>query len=86
MDSPKRYTISREKHVQANGNFADAVHGEFGSDGKRYFAAVEGYGPKDPLDRPYAGRKVSAVDQAFDYGINLRCNWTVVTNIRQTWL
>jgi len=84
VDNPKRYTISREKHVQANGKFADAVLGEFGPEGKRYVAAVEGKGPKDPLDRPFAGRKVSAVDQAFDYAINLRCNWIVVTNVRQT--
>ena len=84
VDNPKRYTISREKHVQANGKFADAVLGEFGPEGKRYIAAVEGKGPKDPLDRPFGGRKVSAVDQAFDYAINLRCNWIVVTNIRQT--
>ena len=84
VDNPSRYTISREKHVQANGKFADAVLGEFGPEGKRYVAAVEGKGPKDPLDRPFAGRKVSAVDQAFDYAINLRCNWILVTNIRQT--
>jgi hypothetical protein len=84
VDNPKRYTISREKHVQANGKFADAVLGEFGPDGKRYVAALEGKGPKDPLDRPFAGRKVSAVDQAFDYAINLRCNWIIVTNVRQT--
>ena len=84
VDNPKRYTISRERHVQANGKFADAVLGEFGPEGKRYVAAVEGKGPKDPLDRPFAGRKVSAVDQAFDYAINLRCNWFLVTNIRQT--
>jgi hypothetical protein len=84
VDNPGRYTVSREKHVQANGKFADAVLGAFGPDGKRYIAAVEGKGPKDPLDRPFAGRKVSAVDQAFDYAINLRCNWIIVTNIRQT--
>ena len=84
VDNPKRYTISREKHVQANGKFADAVLGEFEPEGKRYVAALEGKGPKDPLDRPFAGRKVSAVDQAFDYAINLRCNWIIVTNIRQT--
>ncbi|MFI5455560.1 MAG: Eco57I restriction-modification methylase domain-containing protein [Isosphaerales bacterium] len=84
VDNPSRYTISREKHVQANGKFADAVLGEFGPDAKRYVAAIEGKGPKDPLDRPFAGRKVSAVDQAFDYAINLRCNWILVTNIRQT--
>ena len=43
-----------------------------------------GQGAKDPLDRPFAGRKVSAVNQAFDYAINLRCPWILVTNIRQT--
>jgi hypothetical protein len=84
VDNPKRYTISREKHVQVDGKFADAVLGEFGPEGKRYIAAVEGKGPKDPLDRPFSGRKVSAVDQAFDYSINLRCNWIAVTNVRQT--
>ena len=72
VDNPKRYTISREKHVQANGKFADAVLGEFGPEGKRYVAAVEGKGPKDPLDRPFSGRKVSAVDQAFDYAIRAK--------------
>ena len=30
VDNPKRYTISREKHVQANGKFADADLREFG--------------------------------------------------------
>jgi hypothetical protein len=30
VDDPKRYTISREKHVEANGKFADAVLREFG--------------------------------------------------------
>ncbi len=84
VDQPKRYTFSREKHVQANGKFADAVLGDFGPAGKRYVAAVEGKGPKDPLDRPFGGRKVSAVDQAYDYAINLRCPWILVTNIRQT--
>ncbi len=80
VDNPGRYTVSREKHFQANGKYADA---EFGAEAKRYVAAVEGKGPKDPLDRPFAGRKVSAIDQAFDYAINLRCNWIIVTNIRQ---
>lgn len=84
VDNPKRYTISREKHVQANGKYADAVLGEFGPSAKRYVAVLEGKGPKDPLDRPFGGRKVSAVDQAYDYAINLRCSWILVTSIRQT--
>jgi hypothetical protein len=65
VDNLKRYTISREKHVQVDGKFADAVLGEFGPEGKRYVAAVAGKGPKDPLDRPFGGRRVSAVHQAF---------------------
>ena len=84
VDDPKRYTISREKHVQANGKFADAVLGEFGSEKPRSLAVLEGKGPKDPLDRPFGGRKLSAVDQAYDYAINLQCNWILVTSIRQT--
>jgi hypothetical protein len=35
VDDPKRYTFSREKHVQANGKFADAVLGEFAPVAKR---------------------------------------------------
>lgn len=40
-------------------------------------------GPKDPLDRPFAGRRMSAVDQGYRYAINLPCDWVVVTSIRQ---
>lgn len=36
-DSPERYTIYREKHVQVDGKFADAVLGEFG---QRLFASA----------------------------------------------
>jgi hypothetical protein len=46
--------------------------------------AVEGKGPKDPLDRPFAGRRMSAVDQGYRYAINLPCDWIVVTSMRQT--
>ena len=46
--------------------------------------AVEGKGPKDPLDRPFAGRKMSAVDQGYRYAINLPCDWIIVTSMRQT--
>jgi len=84
VDSPARYTLTREKHVQANGKYADAVLGEFGGDKPRYVMALEGKGPKDPLDRPFGGRKLSAVDQAYDYAINLRCNWLTVTSVRET--
>lgn len=78
-----RFTISVEKHVEIDGKFADAVLGDF--NGKnRYVVAVEGKGPKDPLDRPHASRKMSAVDQGYRYAINLPCDWIIVTSTRET--
>ncbi len=77
-----RYTIGFERHVEVDGKFADAVLGEFNGL-KRTVVAVEGKGPRDPLDRPFAGRRMSAVDQAYRYAINLKCNWILVTSIRQ---
>jgi hypothetical protein len=82
---PGRYTFSREKHVQVDGKYADAVAGEFGPGrDPAYVLAVEGKGPRDPLDRPFAGRAMSAVDQGYRYAINLPCDWIVVTSVRQT--
>jgi hypothetical protein len=81
-DNPDRYTLSREHHVQVDGKFADAALGEFNGT-PRYVAALEGKGPKDPLDRPFAGRHMSAVDQSYRYAINLPCDWVIVTSIRQ---
>src|SRR5262245_26650421 len=84
VDGAERYTFAREKHVQVDGKFADAVLGDFRPGHNRIVAAVEGKGPKDPLERPFAGRKMSAVDQGYRYAINLPCDWIVVTSIRQT--
>ncbi|MAC52274.1 MAG: type I restriction endonuclease subunit M [Gimesia sp.] len=78
------YTISREQLVEVGGKFADAVLGHFHLSSERYIAALEGKGPKDPLERPFAGRKKSAVDQCYGYAINLPCDWIIVTSIRQT--
>jgi type I restriction-modification system DNA methylase subunit len=83
-DGGPRYTISREKHVQVEGEYADAVLGEFGGETEKFVVALEGKGPKDPLDRPFAGRRMSAVDQGYRYAINLPCDWIIVTSIRQT--
>jgi hypothetical protein len=78
-----RFTISVERHVEIDGKFADAVLGDF--NGKhRFVVAIEGKGPKDPLDRAYAGRKMSAVDQGYRYAINLPCDWIIVTSTRET--
>ncbi|MDY0166183.1 MAG: N-6 DNA methylase [Thermoguttaceae bacterium] len=83
-DGGPRYTISREKHVQVEGEFADAVLGDFGRGPERFIVALEGKGPRDPLDRPFGGRRMSAVDQGYRYAINLPCDWIIVTSIRQT--
>ena len=66
-DNPERHTISREKHVQVDGKFADAVLGDFRDGNERFTVALEGKGPLDPLDRPFAGRRMSAVDQGYRY-------------------
>ena len=49
-----------------------------------FVAVLEGKGPRDPLDRPFAGRKLSGVDQALHYAVNLVCDWYLVTNLRET--
>lgn len=84
VDSPERFTFSREKHVKIDGKYADAVLGDFEKKQERFVVAVEGKGPKDPLERPYGSRKMSAVDQGYRYAINLPCDWIIVTSMRQT--
>ena len=82
-EAGEHYTLSREKRVEVDGQFADAVLGEFGRGPARPLVAVEGKGARDPLDRPFAGRRMSAVDQAYRYAINLPCDWILVTNLRE---
>lgn len=84
VDNGERYTFSREKYVEVDGKFADGVLGDLRPNGSRFVVAVEGKGPKDPLDRPFAGRKMSAVDQGYRYAINLPADWILVTSMRQT--
>jgi hypothetical protein len=55
-DGGQRYTISRERHFEIDGTFADAVLGEFNGDA-RFVVALEGKGSRDPLDRFFAGRR-----------------------------
>ena len=84
VDNKDRYTFTREKLVQVDGKFADAVLGELTPGHERFLVAVEGKGPKDPLDRPFLGRRMSAVDQGYRYAINLPSDWIIVTSMRQT--
>lgn len=81
-----RYTLKREATVEVNGKFADAALGRFSTAGDRpeFVAALEGKGPTDPLDRPFGSRKLSAVDQALRYAVNLLCDWYLVTNLKET--
>jgi hypothetical protein len=83
-EAPDSYTLSRERHVEVDGKFADAVLGRFGKAKAQFIAVVEGKGTRDPLDRPFAGRRMSAVGQAYHYAINLPCDWIIVTSMRET--
>jgi hypothetical protein len=87
VGAAETHTMSREKHVEVDGKIADAVLGRFHCDpdrAGRFVVALEGKGSRDPLDRPFAGRRMSAVDQAYRYAINLPCDWIVVTSMRET--
>ena len=61
-----RYTLQRESFITPGTEYADAALGRFQTDKAggedQTIAVVEGKGPKDPLDRPYGGRRLSAVD------------------------
>ena len=78
------FTLLRETLVEVNGEYADAALGRFTSEEKKFVVAVEGKGTRDPLDRPFAGRKMSAVDQGYRYAINFPCDWIIVTSMRET--
>jgi hypothetical protein len=60
------------------------VLGRFQKDKEQFVAVLEGKGARDPLDHPFAGRRMSAVDQAYRYAINLPCDWIIVTSMRET--
>src|SRR5712692_3885684 len=77
------FTFSRERHVEVDGKVADAVLGRFQKGKEQFVAVLEGKGARDPLDRPFAGRRMSAVDQAYRYAINLPCDWIIVTSLSE---
>jgi hypothetical protein len=53
------YTLKREAFIEVDGKFADAGLGRFTTTDSAFAAVLEGKGPRDPLDRPFAGRKHS---------------------------
>jgi hypothetical protein len=53
--SANTYTLSRERHVEVDGEFADAVLGRFQKGKEQFVAVLEGKSARDPLDRPFAG-------------------------------
>jgi hypothetical protein len=77
------YTLRRETPILVDGKRADAGLGRFVGDEGNYVAVLEGKGPRDPLDRPSAGRKRSAVEQALQYAVQLEIDWYLVTNLRE---
>jgi hypothetical protein len=48
-----------------DGNVANAVLGRFQKDNEQFVAVLEGKGTRDPSNCPFAGRRMSAVDQAY---------------------
>jgi hypothetical protein len=77
------YTLKREALVKVDGKFADAAFGVFDGDKNSFAAVLEGKSPRDPLDRPFAGRKRSAVEQALQYAVQLQIDWYLVTNLKE---
>jgi len=82
--NPAAYSFKKEQFVQVDGTYADAGFGRFGVAPEAPVLVLEGKGPSDPLDRPYAGRKHSGFEQALLYALNLKIDWFVVTNLRET--
>jgi type I restriction-modification system DNA methylase subunit len=77
------YTMKREALVEVDGKRADAAFGRFGIAEEKTAVVLEGKGPRDVLDRPFAGRPRSAVEQALLYALNLRLDWYIVTNLKE---
>ena len=77
------YNLRRETLVKVDGKFADAGLGRFTADAAGFVAVLEGKGPRDPLDRPFAGRKRSTVEHSLNYAVQLKIDWYLVTNLKE---
>ncbi|WP_439623986.1 Eco57I restriction-modification methylase domain-containing protein [Gemmata sp.] len=78
------HTLKREAFIEVDGKFADAGLGRFSTKGDTFVAVLEGKGPRDPLDRPFGSRKHSAVTQAALYALQMKIDWYLVTNLKET--
>ncbi len=58
-ESGETFTFSRERHVEVDGKVAYAVLGRFQKDKEQFVAVLEGNGARDPLDRPFGGRRLT---------------------------
>ena len=84
VQSTAAYTLRKEALIQVDGTFADAAFGRFAAKDDQFVTVLEGKGPGDPLDKPYKSRKRSAVEQAVLYALQLKIDWYLVTNLRET--
>lgn len=82
--NPAHYAFKKEALIQVDGTYADAAFGRFDPAGGPVAVVLEGKGPNDPLDKPYKSRKRSAVEQAVLYALQLKVDWYLVTNLRET--
>ncbi len=71
LREPTDHYKGPETRIEVEGERADAVLGRFGKNTHRFIAVLEGKGTRDPLDRPFSGPPMFAVDQAYRYAINL---------------
>src|SRR5437773_6959463 len=62
--SADTFTFSRERHVEVDGKVADAVLGRFQKDNEQIRGGAQGKRTRDPLDRPFPGRRIAAVGSA----------------------
>ncbi len=77
------WTYAREETVQVDGKCADGVLGYFTDEQKTYLAAIELKAADTDLDARPAGRRWTAVEQCYQYAINLECDWIIVSNYRE---
>ena len=71
--SANTFTFSRERHVEVDGKVADAVLGRFQKGNEQFVAVPEGKSTRDPLDRPFAGRRMTGPQQGSPTNGSLQC-------------